>query len=545
MNRHGRISRTLRYGLFTFALVLLGVEAVVAARDSWVMPDSAPKAAAAQAPHDAIYAIGPAHPWPNRPEIDATQEITSPSLSYVTLPDGFPHLLVPTSTLAVETGYLFFSAYAEQRYLMIVDNTGDPIYYKVGADGTRLSDFKRLDVGVLSYSDQATDQVILMDSTYTPIRTIKPGNGYTELDGHDHLLLSNGNMLIEVLETRIVDMSEVVPGGHPSAEVTAQILQEIDASDNVVWEWNSWDHYAITDASVDLTQDRLTFVHINSMEEDQDGNIIISARRQDEVTKINRATGEIIWRLGGRNNDFQLVGGGQWFVAQHDARRLPNGNLTVYDNRCSPRRPGTCTSYSRAVEYELDEKNMLATQVWEYWNDGQAIATGSTRRMENGNTLIGWGASNFGATEVEPSGDVAFEAAFVGNTRDPVRTDDAITSYRVVRHTWKGCPAEPPTLVAQYDRESDSISLHYSWNGATSVTGYEVYGGSALDQLTPISTKQKTRFEEATTIEGPSLGVHHFRVLPLTSDNCPARYSNEVSVCVGSCQYLPSVSRSP
>jgi hypothetical protein len=426
-----------------------------------------------------------------------------------------------------------------------VDNTGDPIYYKRGTGGTRLSDFKRLDVGVLSYSDQATDQVILMDSTYTPIRAIQPGNGFTELDGHDHLLLSNGNVLIEVLDTRTVDMSALVPGGHPSAEVTAQVLQEIDASGNVVWEWNSWDHYAITDASVDLTQDRITFVHVNSMEEDHDGNIIISARRQDEVTKIDKATGEVIWRLGGRNNDFQLVGDGQWFVAQHDPRRLPNGNLTVYDNRCSPRRPGTCTSYSRAVEYRLDEVSMLATQVWEHWNDGQAIATGSTRRLDNGNTLIGWGASNFTATEVAPNGAVVWDAIFVGNTRDPVRADDAITSYRVVRHPWEGCPADPPLLVVQHDRSRGSIALHYSWNGATSVTAYQVYGGAAPNPSTLIATQPKTRFEETTTIENLDQGTHYFRVLPVTADDCAAQYSNNVSVCVGSCLYLPILSRSP
>ena len=84
----------------------------------------------------------------------------------------------------------------------------------------------------------------------------------------------------------------------------------------------------------------------------------------DEITKINRQTGEIIWRWGGlksRNNQFQFINDQRTFSHQHDIRRLENGNVTLYDNGNlhSPR-------YSRAVEYQLDETNKIATLVWDY-----------------------------------------------------------------------------------------------------------------------------------------------------------------------------------
>ena len=38
-----------------------------------------------------------------------------------------------------------------------------------------------------------------------------------------------------------------------------------------------------------------------------DGHILLSSRRLSEITKINRQSGKIIWRLGGANNQFKFV----------------------------------------------------------------------------------------------------------------------------------------------------------------------------------------------------------------------------------------------
>ena len=79
-----------------------------------------------------------------------------------------------------------------------------------------------------------------------------------------------------------------------------------------------------------------------------------------DVTKINRSTGDIMWRLGGTQNDFTLVGDTYFFSGHHDIRRLDNGHVTIFDNN-----DGTA-NYSRVVEYDLDEVNMIATLVWQY-----------------------------------------------------------------------------------------------------------------------------------------------------------------------------------
>ena len=91
---------------------------------------------------------------------------------------------------------------------------------------------------------------------------------------------------------------------------------------------------------------------------------------------------------------------------QHHIRRIPNGNITLFDNG-NYHTP----SYSRAVEYHLDEENKVATMVWQYRNvpDIYGFAMGSVQRLHNGNTLISWGSANPTVTEVTPAGEIAFQ----------------------------------------------------------------------------------------------------------------------------------------
>ena len=104
-------------------------------------------------------------------------------------------------------------------------------------------------------------------------------------------------------------MSQWVTGGNPAAYLRSSIIQEIDSlSKSAVFSWNGFDYYDPTDnVHNSLTDFIISITHINSFTEDYDGNILISAKKLDEVTKIDRVTGDIIWRLGGKNNEFTLL----------------------------------------------------------------------------------------------------------------------------------------------------------------------------------------------------------------------------------------------
>jgi hypothetical protein len=147
-----------------------------------------------------------------------------------------------------------------------------------------------------------------------------------------------------------------------------------------VFQWRSWDHFSILDGSVsgyvNLDSSLIDYVHGNAIELDMDGNLLLSSRHMNEITKIDRQTGEIIWRLGlnALNNQFTFVNDTRGFSHQHDIRRLANGNITLFDNGNF-----LVPEYSRAVEYALDEQAMTATLVWEYRNDPDAFSPAGTR----------------------------------------------------------------------------------------------------------------------------------------------------------------------
>jgi hypothetical protein len=149
----------------------------------------------------------------------------------------------------------------------------------------------------------------------------------------------------------------------------------------------------------------------------------------NEVTKINRLTGQIIWRLGGKNNEFTFENDPRQFAGQHSAIKLKNGNLTLFDNGL-----GLEPQYSRGIEYEIDETGKKVKLVHEYRHvpDVFANISGNLQRLDNGNTFIFWGPaidhSEQFIDEFNQSGNLIFEAKF----------DSTIyPTYRVYRSLWE------------------------------------------------------------------------------------------------------------
>ena len=318
----------------------------------------------------------------------------------------------------------------------------------------------------------------------------------------------------------VVDLSRVVPGGKKDAVVTGLILQELDQSKNVIFEWRSWDHYSLSDTYEPLTTQRIDPYHGNAIEVDTDGNWLISARHLDEITKIDRKTGAILWRLGGKANQFTFTNDTRRFKHQHDIRRLPNGNITLFDNS-----NGNEPQYSRAVEYEINEAEKTITRVWEYQSkpEGYSAAMGSAQRLDNGNTVIGWGwASAMAVSEVNPDGDPVFELNFP-IPADPQK-DPRFVSYRAFRYPWEGNPINPPSLAGKV--EPTGLRLGFSWNGATQVASWEIYGGSSLQSMTKLTSLTKTGFETQTVLSGIDAAQCIYAAVPLDKDGNKLRQSN-------------------
>ncbi len=256
------------------------------------------------------------------------------------------------------------------NYFAILDNAENPILLsKTNSLGTMACN--GLFVGKAPGSVTAFQ---LKDENFNLLATYQAGNGFTA-DNHDFQVMPNGHVLVECSDNNaVVDMSKLVPGGFPAALPTEFIIQEQDVDGNVVWQWRSLDHIPVTDSYQTLTGQSLgDYIHINSVWFDQlDNTFVLSCRNTSEVIKINRTTGELVWRLQGKHNMFTFLNGipgftdPLYFQVQHNARRWPNGHLSVFDNGYSQHSDPSWNllrPYTRGVDYVLDEVNMTATLV--------------------------------------------------------------------------------------------------------------------------------------------------------------------------------------
>jgi hypothetical protein len=304
-----------------------------------------------------------------------------------------------------------------QKPVKIIDPSITEIYSQnLGMKGW---DFKVNYNNKISYFDRLSKGWFIMDSLQNEIDSVYCLNGYTA-DNHDFLALANGNYVLFAYDEQPYAMDTVVVGGDPNAMVEGLIIQELDANHNLVFEWKSWDHFHVTDNAYmsPWTGANLPFIHANAIDIDFDGHFLISCRALDEITKIHRTTGEVIWRWGGTQNEFTFVNDYP-FTHQHSIRSLGNNRYILYDNgNYSAQYTGTI-NISRAVEYELDTNLMEATKVWEFVHPDSLYtpSIGGVQRLPNGNTLIDFGNLqwlNIGSivTEVDANNQIVFQLEY-------------------------------------------------------------------------------------------------------------------------------------
>lgn len=443
----------------------------------------------------------------------ATSAITATN-RYVTAPGDLPQIHI-TGTGSTAPGYIFLStmAGAEPSYLLIVDDLGQPIYFQPTDAINPGADFKKQPDGTLTWFDISTGQHRAMDQAYELTNTWAI-SGFATTDLHELQVMTDGTALMMSYADVPVDLSAY--GGITNAIVWDIVVQEQDPLKNPLFTWSGLAHLPITATYESLTGSIADVYHGNAIERDTDGNLLLSNRHTAQIVKIDRATGGVLWKLGGKDNDFTFVND-TGFSYQHDIRRLENGHITLFDNG-NPRddfpRP---TPYSRAVEYEIDEVTRVITRVWEYRSspDIYGAFMGNVQRLPNGNTFIGWGGPATIGTEVTPGGEVALE----------MRIDQPTYgyNYRWFRFPWVGRPSTLPALVSRGD------ALYFSWNGATEISSYRVEGSATFTgSFSTIDTPVRAGFETSSTLGLSAAGMCYFRVMPIDNAAADTRYSATV-----------------
>jgi hypothetical protein len=242
------------------------------------------------------------------------------------------------------------------------------------------------------------------------VRTLRTVGSPT--DAHEMTPLANGHYLLVTYRLRRhVDLT-AYDGSTDDAVYDGEI-QELDSRGRRVWSWNSKDHISLAEnarwtfARGELPDgtEAYDYFHLNSIEPDGDG-LVISARHTDAVYRIDRATGDVVWKLGGtrRPESLEVVGDRypEPFVGQHDARLLPDGTLTVFDNHALREQP-------RAVRFAVDPVARTATLLEQAVDPKVVVsaAEGSARRLPGGDWVVSWGATPV-LSEISPSGGVVW-----------------------------------------------------------------------------------------------------------------------------------------
>ncbi len=303
---------------------------------------------------------------------------------------------------------------ANLHYGMVFDNHGVPIWWNHG---------QAWDTKVLPNGN-----ILWFDATFSPslwaihrldgslVRTLHGvGRG---ANNHDLQVLGDDSHLLGAYVTQgNVDTSAY--GGSSNARVVNTELQQVSRNGQLLWDWKSQHHISLAETPRhrwqyvvrNPTPQGYDILHWNSIEPAGD-SVIASFRHLDAVYKIEKSTGKIVWKLGGTRTSKSLTVRGDphryTFGAQHDARLLSDGTVTVFDNRTNvtPAKP-------RAVRYRINEEERTATLLRSITDPSVRYSNccGSARRLTNGEWLIDWGKSGqIGG--YKPNGQRTFRLAF-------------------------------------------------------------------------------------------------------------------------------------
>jgi hypothetical protein len=328
---------------------------------------------------------------------------------------------------------------------------------------------------------------VVMDTHYRTIAKVAGGNGL-QADLHDFRLAPHGIAYITAYNPIHCNLSQV--GGSPRGAIVDVAIEQVDIKTGLVrWEWHSLDHIAAEESEVEAPSGRAPwdYFHLNSIDPQPDGNLLISARSTWAGYLLQGGSGTVLWRLGGNKSSFKM-GPGTKMAWQHDGRMLPDGELTFFDDGANP----PIHSQSRGLRLELDSKKHEARLLKAYTHPNPhllAASQGNMQTLPSGNELIGYGGVP-AISEYSKDGSLLFDAHQPWD----------MSFYRAFRFPWSARPLSTPSVLASLNDTSEETIVHASWNGATDVSSWRVLAGEHPGSLQAQAEIPVAGFESSTTL---------------------------------------------
>ncbi|KAI9737368.1 MAG: hypothetical protein M1834_009522 [Cirrosporium novae-zelandiae] len=421
----------------------------------------------------------------------------------------------------------------QSRGPMILDESGSMVWRQDGYGdvyGLKVQQYKGEDyltfwAGNDAVGGHGAGFYYMLDQSYNERYKLGAAQG---LDGdlHEFLFTGEGTALITVYQIVQHDLTAI--GKSATGYIWDGIIQEIDIeTGELKFMWRASEHYKVEEsfftAGGTSSSDPLDFFHINSIEKDPKGNYLISSRYMHTVTYINGTDGEIIWKLGGKNSDFEDISSGEAtnFAWQHHARWHDDySTITLFDN--GARAGLTTADYARGMWIKLDFEKMTAELKQAYINPKRFISSsqGSLQVLNNGHVLVGYGFNGV-FTEFDEDGtvlcDTHFEAASSFESGN-------VQSYRAYKQAWKGYPTDSPAIKVDHN------IVYMSWNGATEVSSWVIEGANSAEpadmEFYQVKTVRRAGFETLAALDDNS--GSYVRVTAIDDDGNVLGYSDIV-----------------
>jgi len=443
------------------------------------------------------------------------KSVAEVSWDFETRPDLHPPLIDITKTSAGEKAdidsddeYIFFAPKDKQEKSapmngpVIVDTDGDPVWVHPLGDTRWAYDFRvqqyhgkpvltwwRGNTHPYGYGE---GEFVVMNQSYEEIATVTTPE--THADFHELTLTPQGTALMISFPRVKHDLTEV--GGPSDGYIRNCVVHEVDVdSGKEMFRWSALDHIPLTETKAELETDdeddaesgtkEAPFdpYHFNSITQDGENGLIVSARNTHAIYRIDTTTGELDWTLGGEGSDFEMRGESQ-FAWQHDAHRRDDGTITLFDNEAAP----PVRDQARGLRLDVDESAGVVEVDQEFLSpDGRlSDSQGNMQVLDDGRVLVGWGSEpNY--SEFTADGELLYDAELEGGQ-----------SYRTYRFPWVGKPTEPPRFVLEDD------TAYVSWNGATEVDSWRFLAGYDKASAEVVDTVPADGFE--TSAEMPDAG---------------------------------------
>jgi hypothetical protein len=447
-------------------------------------------------------------------------------------PDLKPPTIAVTGSRQVDDGYLFLGPWAsggDQPGPLMVDQEAEPVWFNPVASnpgtssqwGTNFKPWEYQGKPVLAWWEGTVDhnglgqgEGIVVDNSYREVARVRAANGLS-MDLHELRITPEGTALFTCYPRTVpADLSTL--GGPRNGQVLESVFQEVDLrTGRLLLEWRSLDHIPITESYHPAT-DGFDYLHLNSIDIAPDGNLLVSGRHAWALYKLDRKTGQVIWRLGGKRSDFRMGNGAQ-FSWQHDAKYQTPNTITVFDNGSDG--PIDTETRSRAVVLQADEsaRKVSLAQSYHHSTPLLAVAMGSVQTLPSGNVLVGWGTEPYVS---------AFKSD--GTLINDARLLSGFKSYRAFLLPWHGIPHRAPDLDVSRSPTTGQATLYMSWNGATDSAAYwQVHAGSSPTDLRMIGLARRRGFETAVPLR---VSGGYFAVTAMDEDGSRMAASQPVSL---------------